>query len=157
MRIFLTGFMGAGKSTVGRLLAPSLNCDFVDLDMEIERAAGLHISGIFEDFGEGEFRNVERHCLSAVPQDAVVATGGGCFIFNTEWMLQNGMVVYLDVPFEILAERIGADPARPLWKNAHHLFDQRQVVYRKAQITVDGSPAPEVVAAHIAEMMQQIH
>ena len=57
MRVFLTGFMGAGKSTVGRILAPLMNLQFVDLDTEIEMTAGRHIAGIFEDLGESEFRD----------------------------------------------------------------------------------------------------
>lgn len=149
MRIFLTGFMGAGKSTVGRLLAPLLNLEFVDLDTEIEMIAGRHIAGIFEDLGENEFRDLERKCLAASPENSVVATGGGCFIFNTDWMLANGTVVYLQVPFETLASRIGADPSRPLWKNAEKLFLQRETVYRKAQVIVDASPEPEQVAATV--------
>lgn len=151
MRIFLTGFMGAGKTTVGRLLASLLDCEFVDTDSEIERIAGQHIAGIFEDLGEGEFRTLERQCLSCAPERSVVATGGGCFIYNTQWMLENGTVVYLDVSFETLAARIGADPLRPLWKKARRLFEQREAIYRKAQIIVDGSPEPDQVAAAILQ------
>lgn len=149
MRIFLTGFMGAGKSTVGRLLAPLMNMDFVDLDTEIEMVAGRRIAGIFEDLGEAEFRALEQKCLHASPEHAVIATGGGCFIFNTEWMLQNGTVVYLHVPFDALASRIGADPSRPLWKNAEKLFLQRETVYRRAQVIIDASPEADQVARAI--------
>ena len=149
MRIFLTGFMGAGKSTVGRLLSQILNLEFVDLDTEIEMLAGRHIAGIFEDLGEQEFRDLERKCLEASPENAIIATGGGCFIFNTDWMLANGTTVYLKVPFEVLASRIGADPSRPLWKNAQKLFLQREAVYQKAQVIVDASPEPDQVAITI--------
>ena len=64
-------------------------------------------------------------------------------------MLQNGTVVYLQVPFDVLASRIGADPSRPLWKNAEKLFLKRETVYRKAQIVIDASPEAEQVAKTI--------
>src|SRR6185436_10419582 len=110
MRIYLTGFMGAAKSTVGRLLAAGMGYEFLDLDRLIERRTGVNITTIFEEQGETAFRNLEAKELRMVTSDpAVIATGGGCFIHNTEWMLQNGTVIYLQVPFDALAARIGAD------------------------------------------------
>ena len=148
-RIFLTGFMGSGKSTVGRILSMKLQRSFVDLDNEIEQIAERNIAGIFEDSGEGEFRELERKALHSAPFHAVIATGGGCFIYNSDWMLQNGTVIYLQVPFDVLAQRIGADPSRPLWRNAERLFQDRETLYRKAHITIDASPDPETIAESI--------
>ncbi|HEY2738306.1 MAG TPA: shikimate kinase, partial [Thermoanaerobaculia bacterium] len=79
MRIYLTGFMGSGKSTVGRLLAERLGMPFIDLDAEIEQRAGITVREIFERHGEPVFRRLEQEALRATEEmpDAVVATGGG--------------------------------------------------------------------------------
>jgi shikimate kinase len=155
MRIYLTGFMGAGKTTVGRMLAQKLNCDFYDLDQEIEREAGKQIPEIFHSGGESGFRSIESAKLRALlPESAVIATGGGCFIENCEWMLNHGVVVYLKVPFEQLVRRIGADPTRPLWKNAATLFQQREPSYCKAHFTVDANASPEAVVQQIVGKIQ---
>ena len=141
--------MGSGKSTVGRVLAQSLQYEFVDLDAEIERKAGKTIAEIFSE-SEEEFRKLETVCLQSIlKKDAVIATGGGCFIHNQQWMLENGRVVYLHVPFEQLATRIGADPNRPLWRNAETLYHEREAAYRSAHLTVDGTASPEAVAEEI--------
>ena len=146
MRIYLTGFMGSGKSTVGRVLAQSLQYEFVDLDTEIERKAGQTIVEIFSE-SEEVFRKLETACLQSIlKKDIVIATGGGCFIHNQPWMLENGKVIYLYVTLEQLAARIGADPNRPLWRNAEALYREREVVYRTAHLVVDGTGAPETVA-----------
>ncbi len=141
--------MGAGKSTAGRVLAQALHHEFLDLDTEIERAAGKKIAEIFAR-SEEEFRTLETACLqSIVAADVVIATGGGCFIHNQEWMLENGKVIYLHVPLEKLAERIGADPNRPLWRNAETLYREREAIYRSAHLTVDGTASPEAIASAI--------
>lgn len=153
MRIFLTGFMGAGKSTVGRIVSAQLGMLFTDLDTDIERVAGRDIAGIFEDLEESGFRDLEWKCLQSVPDSAVIATGGGCFIHNADWMLANGTVVYLEVPFEVLARRTGGDPKRPLWKNAERLFCVREPAYRRAHITVDAAQDPDLVAAQVRKLV----
>ena len=150
MRIYLTGFMGAGKTTVGRMLAQALQYDFYDLDQEIEREGGKQIPEIFHAAGEQGFRRIESAKLRELLADhSVIATGGGCFIENCEWMIDNGVVIYLKVPFDLLIRRIGADPSRPLWKNAATLFQQREAAYCKAQITVDGSLQPDRVVQEL--------
>src|SRR5688500_8759491 len=100
MRIYLTGFMGSGKSTVGRLLAQTLQFPFMDLDQELERSESNTVAEIFEKRGEPYFREAERRLLKSIHSDpAVIATGGGCFLHNQKWMLRNGTVIFLDVPF----------------------------------------------------------
>ena len=155
MRIYLTGFMGSGKTTVGRILAQQIGCEFIDLDQEIERLTGKTIPEIFETSGEEQFRKWETECLQAIRQDtAVVATGGGCFSHNQEWMLQHGKVIYLQVQFETLTQRIGADASRPLWRNAEILFRERQEHYLMAHWTLDADKPPEEVVSEIIALLK---
>jgi shikimate kinase len=150
MRIYLTGFMGAGKTMVGRSLAQKLDCEFVDLDYEIAHTSGETIESIFETGGESEFRKRESEILRSINKDsAVISTGGGCFIYNRDWMLNNGKVVYLKVPFDTLVTRIGAETSRPLWRNAKELYDQRQQIYESAHFQVDGTREVEEVVKQI--------
>src|SRR5262249_23680914 len=153
MRIYLTGFMGSGKTIVGRILAARMQTDFLDLDQRIEQSAHKSIAEIFQEFGEGGFRELETVTLHSIKaENAVVATGGGCFIHNTDWMLANGMVIYLELPFPALASRIGADPKRPLWRNAEPLFAERESIYKKAHFTVDGTLSPDDMATQILKI-----
>jgi shikimate kinase len=155
MKIYLTGFMGSGKNTVGRILASQLGWPFRDLDSDIETAAGKSISSIFEEDGEEKFRQLETQALHRVVTDpAVISTGGGSFIFNRDWMLQNGTVVYLDVPFEVLTQRITAESSRPLWKNAEKLFKERSDQYRMAHFMVDANRSAAEVATDIRKLLR---
>jgi shikimate kinase len=155
MRLYLTGFMGSGKTTVGRALAQKLGSEFIDLDFQIEQSWKESIESIFASVGEQEFRKRETEQLRAINyEDAVIATGGGTFIYNRDWMMQNGTVVYLEVPFEVLVSRIGAETSRPLWKNAKQLFDERRQVYENAHLKVDASRDVELVAAEIVERIR---
>ena len=148
--------MGSGKSSVGKILAQQLGAPFIDLDHEIEKQANQPITSIFEQRGENSFRDMERSALQLFVMDPfVMATGGGTFIYNRDWMLKQGMVVYLDLPFEDLVQRIGADPRRPLWSNARKLYDERLEDYRKAHFTVDASKDPEVIAETIKNLIFQ--
>jgi shikimate kinase len=154
MRIYLTGFMGSGKSSVGRALAQKLGWEFIDLDYEIEQSSKESIENIFASAGEQEFRKRETQQLRQINRDkAVIATGGGTFIHNRDWMLQNGTVIYLEVPFETLATRIGAETSRPLWKNAQQLFGERQRIYESAHHKVDASRDVESAAMEIIERL----
>jgi shikimate kinase len=164
MRIFLTGFMGAGKTTVGRLLAERLGVPFVDLDPEIERRAGMNVREIFAALGEAEFRRLEREALAAtlVHPDAVVATGGGTAAFeaNARLIRASGLAVFLNPAFSTIAARIGSRGKldRPLFQDeaqALALYRERLPAYRQADLTVDvgaGEDAGEV-AARIALMI----
>lgn len=146
--------MGSGKTTAGRILAAELGYFFVDLDTVIEHETGRPIAAIFEEPGEAVFRNLEtRHLQTILDTNTVISTGGGCFVHNGAWMLQNGVVVYLEVPFEELARRIGGDPARPLWRNAESLYRERESIYKRAHLTVDASGSPEETASRILTQM----
>lgn len=154
MRIYLTGFMGAGKTMVGRALAQKLGYEFIDLDYQIEHTSGETIESIFETGGESEFRKRESEILHSIDKDPVViSTGGGCFIHNRDWMLNNGKVVYLKVPFDTLVMRIGAETSRPLWRNAKQLYDDRELIYESAHFQVDGTRDVEEVANEIYKIL----
>lgn len=122
MRIFLVGFMGVGKTYLGRALAKSLGFDFVDLDELIENRIGMSVPSIFQQFGEPAFRQMEAESLRSLTDlpSVVVATGGGspCFHDNMAWMNENGITVYLQASPVLLAERLHHEKAvRPLLAN----------------------------------------
>jgi shikimate kinase len=130
--------MGAGKSTVGRALGTRLGVSFVDLDEAFEALSGLTIRCAFEERGEAWFREREAELLrgtEALP-DAVVALGGGTFTFpeNRAVVQRAGRSLFLEVPFEVIAARLGAKAAdRPLFRSvdeARALYDARLASYR---------------------------
>lgn len=160
MRIFLTGFMGAGKSTVGAELARSLGWQLVDLDAEIERLAGATVREIFARQGEAEFRRRERELLLAttIRDSVVVATGGGTLAdpANLAAARRAGTVVWLHPAFETLMQRIGplGKQDRPLFRDetaALALYRERLPQYRAADLTVEigRDETPAEIAARI--------
>jgi shikimate kinase len=164
MRIYLTGFMGSGKTTVGRLLGARLGAPFVDLDVEIERRAGMTVREIFERLGEPAFRGMESEALRGILNlpDVVVATGGGTMTIegNARLIGSSGLSVWLNPPFATIAARIGGvgKADRPLFKDevqALALYRERLPAYRRADLTVDVAPheGPEEIAARIALMI----
>jgi shikimate kinase len=151
MRIFLIGFMGSGKTTVGRPLAKALGLRFVDMDSHIVENQNKSISDIFEALGEEGFRTLERETLGKLSarDDLVIATGGGapCFFDNMETMNRVGTTIYLNVSPEGLAERLrrGRDK-RPLLRGKddaelsayiRRTLAERAPFYAQARITVD--------------------
>jgi shikimate kinase len=171
MRIYLSGFMASGKSTVGPILARELGYDFMDLDDAIEEAAGRSIPEIFAIEGELGFRQRETEALwqTADRDDLVVALGGGTIVddANREWALDHGLVVTLDVDAGTLLDRLGDEAdhrpllqdeeGRPLGREAmrrriEQMLSERRSAYAQAHATVDATRPPEVVAAVIAEV-----
>lgn len=119
--VFLIGYMGSGKSSLGRQLAQELDRDFIDLDKYIESRFHASVKQIFDQRGEAEFRNIERNMIHEVAefQDVIVACGGGtpCYHDNMDTMLSHGLTIYLEVAPEILALRLslpGSHAKRPL-------------------------------------------
>lgn len=116
--IFLVGPMGAGKSTVGRQLAKSLNMEFVDCDREIEERTGVTIAIIFEVEGEEGFRKRERAMIEQLTErdGIVLATGGGVVLdeANRSRLRTRGFAIYLNAPIDLLVERTARDRQRPL-------------------------------------------
>jgi shikimate kinase len=162
--IFLVGMMGAGKTTVGRRLAQRLGMDFVDADDEIEQAAGLSISEIFERFGEAHFRDGERRVIARLIDGTpkVIATGGGAFI-NDETrglILDQATAVWLDADPSILAERVAKRDHRPLLRGKDplkvlsELAAARNPYYSLAPIHVASKAVPhEATVAAILEKL----
>ena len=142
----LVGFMGAGKSSVGKKLSEELNVPFVDSDDEIELAAGMSISEIFEQFGEAYFRageeRVIKRLLSNHPR--IIATGGGAFMSMTLRSLikQKAVSIFLKADFETLWERIQGKRTRPLLEVEdpkfflENLMRERAKIYEEADIIV---------------------
>ena len=142
--IILIGFMGAGKSTVGRMLAEYLHWNFVDLDSLIEASAGCAIKEIFAREGEAFFRDLESAQLRkmALLRKTVVATGGGAVIRaeNRILLKQTGTVIYLRARLETLQQRVAQNTARPLARDREHfaaLLEARRRFYEEADIVVD--------------------
>jgi shikimate kinase len=161
MRIYLTGFMGAGKTTVGTLLAARLGLPFADLDAEIERRAGTTVREIFARGGEALFRRLEYEALAeqAARPGVVLAAGGGTVTATAsrDLMAATGLVVWLNPPFTTVIERIGAlgKDDRPLFRDevqAWALYRERLPAYRRCDLEVAVAPAetPDEVAGRIA-------
>jgi shikimate kinase len=154
--IYLVGFMGCGKSTVGRALADELGWSFFDLDDEIESGAGSSIGEIFDTQGEPIFRALEASALAkrvkAVQsgQPQVIALGGGALMNDKsfELVLNHGVVVWLDAPFELIEKRVAAESHRPLARDPEklrELFEVRCLRYALADFRVE-TPEEEVMA-----------
>jgi len=163
MHCFLTGFMGSGKTTIGRILARRLERPFLDLDSEIELRAGLKVREIFAEGGESLFRTLEHDTLSdvAIKPDAVIATGGGTVTVerNVEILARTGVILWLDPPFAVIARRIGGQGKvdRPLFEDerqALELYQARLPAYHRAdlRLPVQEQEMPEEVAAR-AELL----
>jgi len=145
--IYLVGFMGSGKSTIGRILAERIGWHFVDLDVEIETAEGITIFQIFETRGEAEFRRIERDKLRehvrAVERGrpAVLALGGGTIVHPESFALieNNGITIWLDCPFETVRRRVAPASHRPLASDPEsfaRLYETRREYYARADYRI---------------------
>lgn len=150
--VTLVGMMGAGKSRLGKILAEALDIPFVDSDEEIEKAAGLSISEIFEKFGEPYFRDGERRVIKRLLDKdlQVIATGGGA-ILNPEIaddLWANTVAIWVRADINVMLERTSKTDKRPLLKNGDpkeiltKLAEVRYPIYEQAHIVVDSHSGP---------------
>jgi shikimate kinase len=161
--IFLVGFMGSGKSTVGRALAEELGWAFADLDEDIEKREGMSINQIFETRGEAQFRQAESAALQDRVRSVergkpcVIALGGGAFLSedNFQVISNNGVSVWLDCPFSTVERRLAGQHIehnhRPLARDAEklrELFALRRAGYERADycVTVESDDAAATTA-----------
>lgn len=154
--LVLVGMMGVGKTSVGRRLATQLHLPFTDADEEIERAAQMSIPEMFEQFGEGYFRDGERRVIARLVAGGrgVIATGGGAFV-NPEtraMILANAIAIWLDSDLEVLLERVQRNTNRPLLQGGNprevlaRLKAERETAYAEAPIHVTSGQGPHTRA-----------
>lgn len=163
-RIYLVGFMGAGKSSVGEFLAEKLGYRLIDLDLEIEKDAGRGIPQIFREEGEPAFRSMESRALrtAGAGHDVVVACGGGIVASaeNREFMRENGITVWLDAPLDVMLERCGGSLNRPLLADRPRmeaLLAARLPFYRDARIRIDAAGGtPDQLASRIVSLLSNL-
>lgn len=170
MRIFLTGFMGCGKSRACRSLARQMGYPFIDLDEWIEQRVGMTIAEYFSRQGEEAFREIESDTLRRFRplRRFVMATGGGtpCFHDNMDFMNEAGLTVYLECPVDLLYERLQRDQGtRPLLRNMTgadlrryiaEKLDERAPCYQRAQLVVSHDPAAMDTAGRIYSRLMQV-
>jgi shikimate kinase / 3-dehydroquinate synthase len=162
--IYITGFMGAGKSAVAQTLAKFLKRRFIDMDEVISRKSGMSVASYFEQFGENKFRQAETVSLSEIARQnrVVVATGGGTPIRseNRSMMRDSGTIVCLQVPLKDCMTRLSSAGSmeRPLWKDVASvktLFDSRRQAYEDCDLKIDTSDkTPEQLAREICEKLE---
>lgn len=157
VNLYLVGMMGAGKTTVGQELARKLSYGFVDTDAVIAQVTKKSINQLFAEIGEAEFRQIESKVLAEVCAytNLAIATGGGIVTQQINWSyLRHGLIVWLDVPIEVLAARLANDSTRPLLQDAalldklQLLLQQRRSLYNQADLHIEVSS--EETAAQIA-------
>jgi shikimate kinase len=151
MLVFLIGFMGSGKTTLGKKVANSIGFNFIDLDNDIIKKTGKSINEIFEEKGEEYFRNIENETLKSYLglENTIVATGGGapCYLNNLEIMNMNGITIYLKLPPKVIYTRVAnAKNKRPLLRGKtddevmvfiQEKLNEREPYYSKARYVVD--------------------
>lgn len=147
MNYFLIGMMGSGKTSLGKSLANDIDCNFIDLDGEIEKAAGIKINNIFDKYGEKYFRKLEMETSRKVIKNSennVIATGGGFPINenNFKWMENIGTIIWLKASAETIFKRIRSSKDRPLLTNPsiqsiEGILSKRMKYYQRAKYHID--------------------
>lgn len=170
-RIFLVGYMGAGKTTIGKVLSKLIGLTFIDLDYYIEGRFRKTVAQLFAERGEEGFRSIERNMLHEVAEfeDVLVSTGGGtpCFFDNMEFMNQQGTTIYLQVSVDELASRLElCKHTRPVLKNrtgdelksfVAESLSGRLPFYQKATIVFDANELmTEADAYALSEQLKKL-
>ncbi|HEU5022574.1 MAG TPA: shikimate kinase [Bryobacteraceae bacterium] len=162
--IFITGFMGSGKTTVGRIVAERLGWEFVDLDRDIEERERDTIANIFAKRGESEFRRIETEAIQRwlrkieCGSPTVIALGGGAFVQprNYEMLGNNGISVWLDCSLDVVEARLAdAADTRPLARDKEafrKLYNERKVLYGRADFRVNGDLDYDQAAGEIVKL-----
>ncbi|MBR3630817.1 MAG: shikimate kinase [Oscillospiraceae bacterium] len=162
MTVFLCGFMGCGKSTVGKRLARQLDCPFTDMDTFIEEKAGKTIPAIFAENGEPYFRDLETQAIRELAsREGVIACGGGAMLreVNAKIAKESGTVLFLDVPFRICYQRI-ANTDRPIVRRStreelYQLYSYRRGIYRAHSThRIRAIHSPTVTVEEILRLLQ---
>jgi shikimate kinase len=161
-KIYLVGFMAAGKSTLARALAKRLDWQAVDIDDVIEKRERMPVADIFARQGEGYFRSVERAVLidQLPPRHLVVATGGGTFVdpSNRAAINGDGVSVWLDVPLDRVIDRIPSDRRRPLAADRaefERLYHLRRAAYQQAHVRLDaGRASVDALVEQVLDWLQ---
>lgn len=167
INVFLVGMMGVGKTTIGQMLAQQLEYRFFDTDILIEKVAGKTINEIFATEGENSFRELETKVLEELTacNRSVIATGGGIVIKRSNWSyLQQGLVIWLNAPVEVLIERLQEDNTRPLLQETNlkikleTLLEERSQLYNQAdlKITIDAAQTPEEITKLIINQIPSV-
>ena len=164
MTIFLCGFMGCGKSTIGQILAKKSGCGFCDTDELIVKNQGMTIPEIFSQKGEPYFRTVEAETVKSLcGKSTVVACGGGAMQNSetAETVKENGgTIVYLDVPFDVCYNRIKNDSNRPIVMNntreqLEEIYNNRRDIYMKnSTIMIEAVGSPTEIAGSIIDIIK---
>lgn len=164
--IVLTGFMGAGKTAVGKELAGLLDMRLIDLDSEIEKAEHMTINEIFKQFGEKKFREIETEMIKKVAnnENIIISTGGGAVMKqeNIDLLKKTGIIIYLMATPETILQRTGKNSDRPLLQVANplakinELLNLRKPFYEKADIMIDTeNKTPLRIAKEIVEKIRK--
>lgn len=173
-RIFLCGFMGAGKSVIGQQLADKLERPFQDLDDKVEEKAGQSIPQIFEESGESVFRTIERKSLLEIAREfeGIVALGGGSLQNQqlVDQIKKNGLLIFIETPITVILDRISEDNNRPLLLDENGdpkdpkrlkqdltaLYEERMHLYEQADLKAinDGSEPTEQIVETLVEKIR---
>jgi shikimate kinase len=166
--LFLIGFMASGKSSIGKHLSTLLNQPFIDTDLLLEERAQQNLKDFMIESGEISFRLLEREVLKEVidsQQKSVVATGGGlpCFEENTQLLIENGILIFIDTPEEVLFNRLLNDDSRPLIENLNETelkkyisvkLAERRPFYEEATIKISGDKSINEICTEINEKLE---
>ena len=164
--IVLVGIMGVGKSTIGKRLSQYLDIPFVDADKEIEKAAGMDIQDIFDQFGEEAFRSGEKKVIKRLMTEGqkILATGGGAFMNEEirEDIAESGVSVWLNADLEILMKRVQRRANRPLLKTEDPeatmvaLLEERNPVYALSDIHIESrTVSRDVIAGEVVDLLAE--